>query len=139
MGFYTIPAGFTIREKNRRANVFPITLGPHGSQIDDIITALSSLRPLDKGITTIINGEETILCVFTLNFLTDLVGGNSAANIKGIKAKKSYRFCYTDGKEKGDLGFNILSKGRYHHQTIVMREHIKNLPTKSARDEYSSK
>ena len=31
IGFYTILARFTVWEKNRQANVFPITLSPHGS------------------------------------------------------------------------------------------------------------
>jgi hypothetical protein len=139
MGFYAILAGFTVREKNRRANVFPLTLGPHGSHLDDVIRALSSLRPLDKGISTTINGEETIFCVFTLNFLTDLVGGNSAANIKGMKAKKSCRFCLASTTERADLSYNIVANGRFHHQTIAMRRHMQDLPSKSARDEYSSK
>jgi len=63
----------------------------------------------------IINGEETILCVFTLNFLTNLVGGNAAANIKGIKAKKYYRFCHVDSNEKGNLEYNMLSNSRYYY------------------------
>ena len=57
----------------------------------------------------IINSEETILCVFTLNFLTNLVRGNTIVNIKEIKAKKYYRFCYINSNEKGNLDYNILS------------------------------
>jgi hypothetical protein len=115
MGFYTILARFIVREKNRRANVFPPTLGPHGLYLDNIIWALSSLRPLDKGISTTINGEETTFCVFILNFLTNLVGGNSAVNIKGIKAKKSCWFCFTSTTERADLSYNIVANGRFHY------------------------
>ncbi|KAH8745707.1 hypothetical protein BGZ57DRAFT_778289, partial [Hyaloscypha finlandica] len=75
----------------------------------DIIRVLVSLRPLDKGITTVINSEETILCIFTLNFLTNLVGGNTTINIKGIKAKKYCRFCYIDSNKRGNLDYNMLS------------------------------
>jgi hypothetical protein len=49
-----------------------------------------------------------ILCVFTLNFLTNLVGGNTTANIKEIKAKKCCRFCHVDGNKKGNLDYNTL-------------------------------
>ena len=57
----------------------------------------------------IINSKETILCVFTLNFLTNLVGGNTIVNIKGIKAKKYYCFYYIDSNEKSNLDYNMLS------------------------------
>ena len=40
MGFYIIPAGLSYTDRNRRTNVFPITLGPHGSNLADVVKAI---------------------------------------------------------------------------------------------------
>jgi hypothetical protein len=45
MGWYLIIAALTFRERNRRANVLPLTLGPHSNNFDDIVDALRILRP----------------------------------------------------------------------------------------------
>ncbi|KAH8746167.1 hypothetical protein F5882DRAFT_237250, partial [Hyaloscypha sp. PMI_1271] len=50
IGIYTILVGFSSKEYSRRANVFPIILGPYRSNFNNIINILVSLRPLDKGI-----------------------------------------------------------------------------------------
>lgn len=96
-----------------RANVFPITLDPHGSQLSDIIRALPSLRPLDNGMSTIINGEETNFSVCALNWLTDLVSGNAVAGIKGMKAQCYYQCFHASGSERSNLNYDImpLNKG----------------------------
>ncbi|OXV05983.1 hypothetical protein Egran_06249, partial [Elaphomyces granulatus] len=36
MGIYLMVAALTFRERNRRANVLPLTLGPHGNNFEDI-------------------------------------------------------------------------------------------------------
>jgi hypothetical protein len=47
MGFYLIMAAFSVIDRNRRANVIPLTLGPHGSNFDDVVKCLEELRNLD--------------------------------------------------------------------------------------------
>ncbi|KAN0077707.1 hypothetical protein V8E54_006011, partial [Elaphomyces granulatus] len=37
MGFYLIMGAFTFVERNRRANILLLTLGPHGSSFDDVV------------------------------------------------------------------------------------------------------
>lgn len=55
MGFYMTPA-MKVEDRFRPANNFPVLLGPHGSDFNDITTALECLIPLDKGMKPIING-----------------------------------------------------------------------------------
>jgi hypothetical protein len=73
IGIYDIIASLTIQERNRRQNVLALTLGPHGSNLDNVILALQSLIPLDKGIPIDINGEKTTVYVFTMAFIGDMV------------------------------------------------------------------
>jgi hypothetical protein len=63
MGFYQTPAALSFSDRNRRANVLPITLGPHSSNFDDVVGALKQFKLLDKGVAVDINGEPTYMCV----------------------------------------------------------------------------
>ena len=48
MGMYLIMANLSFRERARRANVLPLTLGPHGSNFADVVGALQHLGDLDE-------------------------------------------------------------------------------------------
>ncbi len=61
MGMYLIFAAFAYRERTRRANVLPLTLGPHGSNFSDVIEAMQSLAVLEKGLMVQINGKDVFL------------------------------------------------------------------------------
>lgn len=58
MGFYMVVGALTFQERTRRANVLPITLGPHGQNFDDVVDALQILRPLEEGILMEVNGKN---------------------------------------------------------------------------------
>ena len=55
MGFYVTPAALPENDRCRESNVFPIALGPHGSDFGDIVKALHSMRTLDEGIVAKVN------------------------------------------------------------------------------------
>lgn len=73
MGIYNIIASMNVHDRHRRQNVLPITIGPHGSNLEDVILALQALIPLDEGVPLTINGIKTTVCVFTLAFIGDMV------------------------------------------------------------------
>jgi hypothetical protein len=141
MGIYVIPAGLSAKERSRRANVFPIALGPHGSNFDEVIEALASLRPLDKGINTTLNGEDIFLAVFCLCFIGDMIQQLLNTGIKGIKSNLNCRFCFAGDSERGDLAYDIHENGRYHFLVQKMRGFMSSLPAGkgSKREKYSSK
>jgi hypothetical protein len=41
-----------------------LTLGPHGSNFDDVVAALQHLATLDAGTHMLIKGENVFVCVF---------------------------------------------------------------------------
>ncbi|EME77041.1 uncharacterized protein MYCFIDRAFT_84721 [Pseudocercospora fijiensis CIRAD86] len=50
MGWYITLAGLTMQERNRTSNMIPFTLGPHGSNTEDVIEAIAPcLRALEAG------------------------------------------------------------------------------------------
>jgi hypothetical protein len=52
MGMHLNFGPLSFQERTGRANVVPLTLGPHGSNFSDVIDALKSLRPLDAGVVS---------------------------------------------------------------------------------------
>lgn len=139
ISIYILLINFIIKERNRQVNIFPITSGPYRSQLSDIIRALVSLSPLNKGISITINREETNFCIFIINWLINLIGGNTIIKIKGIKAKYYYRFYYISKSKRGNLDYNILSNGYYYYQIIIIRKYINSLLIKLIRNDYNSK
>lgn len=73
MGVYLVNASLTRRERDRRANLLPLTLGPHRSSMTDVVSVIGpALYDLEQGALLRINGQETFVCAFTLSFLGDM-------------------------------------------------------------------
>lgn len=72
MGVYTFIGGYTYVERNRRANIIPITLGPHSSNFEDVVKSLGDFRAFDQGIELCINGKEVKVVVYTMAFIGDM-------------------------------------------------------------------
>lgn len=125
-----IPAAFSSCERNRRANVLPLTLGPHGSNFDDVVAALKSLIPLDRGTLLDIKGIPTMMCVFTLCYIGDMPQQQENSGFKTQRATRGCRFCFVEGTARGDLDFNTVAHGRHHYQTVNMRKEMGSLLTK---------
>lgn len=73
IGIYFILALLCGYERNRRVNVFPLTLGPHSSNFADIVEAIKLLAVLDRGVEVYILGIGNVLLIaFTLAFLSNM-------------------------------------------------------------------
>ncbi|KAL7816993.1 hypothetical protein V8C44DRAFT_269620 [Trichoderma aethiopicum] len=144
VGMYMTIAGLNADERRRRANTLPILLSPHGSVFEDAIDALRCFIPLDKGIVVDINGAPTLMCVFTLCYVGDMLQQNQNAGCLGPTAGKFCRFCYIGKKnivtafEEFDPGhlldFDIDQHARYSHQVSEMRRFAGSLSAKQKQD-----
>lgn len=67
-------AGISFYKRARRTNVFPITLGPYGSNFVAIVNTIGDkgLIALDKGIEIEIAGERVLLIAFTFVYISDI-------------------------------------------------------------------
>ena len=139
MGFYQTPGALSFSDRNRRANVLPITLGPHGSNFEDVVDALKQFKLLDKGMDVDINGKTTHMCVFTLCYTGDMPQQQENSGFKTQRAIRGCRFCFIDETVRGDLDYNTIEEGRYHYQTMRMRQGIKELRTKKDKNTRATK
>ena len=138
MGMYLIFAALSFRERARRANVLPLTLGPHGSNFGDVVNALGSLASLEEGLILNINGEDTLVCAFTLCFIGDMPQQQENAGFKSQRATLGCRFCFVQDVQRGDLDYDTTVNGRYHHQVVQMRKEMDAL-LKTDKAKYAQK
>ena len=138
MGMYQ--TSLTFKERTRRANVHPLTLGPHGSNFPDVVKVLqSSVSLFDAGTDVVINGKTTRLIVFTHMFLGDMPQQQENSGFKTQRANRGCRFCFVEEKDRGNLEYDLVSQGRFHHQTIQMRQEMNAFETKAMTEKYASK
>ncbi|EHK15928.1 uncharacterized protein TRIVIDRAFT_65245 [Trichoderma virens Gv29-8] len=147
VGMYMTLAGLCAAERRRRANTLPILLSPHGSVFEEAIDALRCFIPLDKGVELDIHGAPTIVCVFTLCFIGDMLQQNQNAGCLGPTAGKFCRFCFIGKKTIVDafnemdpcaiLDFDCDKHGRYSHQISKMRHYASSLPSQRKREYFS--
>jgi hypothetical protein len=138
IGIYLIMACLTFRERHRRANVLPLTLGPHGNNFPDIVDALQSLYPLDHGVYMEINGQKCFVCVFILCFLGDMPQQQENAGFKTQRAKLDCRFCFIGANERDNLSYDIVTQGRYYNQAVQMRKEMMALNTVTKQEKYAT-
>lgn len=73
IGIYFIVATLSARERNRRANVLPLILGPYRSNFANVVEAIKLLAVLDRSVKVYIPRIGTVLLVaFTFAFLRDM-------------------------------------------------------------------
>lgn len=72
MGVYMIPASFSFQERNCRANVLLLTLGPHGSNFGNVIKVMHALFTLNGGRMLKIKEQDVFVSVFTLAYIGDM-------------------------------------------------------------------
>lgn len=123
-----IPSNLPIRERTRLVNVFPLTLGPHGSDLRDVLGCLEALsKGLESGIIMQVPcGEsqalvEALVSSFAIGYLGDMPQQNECAGFLRQNAAFGCRSCTIPSKEYGNLDYDIVKRGRYHHLTLDIR------------------
>lgn len=139
IGIYFIIVVLSARKRDRRANVFPLTLGLHGSNFADVVEAIKLLAMLDRGVEVHIpRAGKVLLVAFTIAFLGDMLQQQKNSGIKTQRANLSCRICYIHADFRGLLDYDVFLKGRYYYTVIEMRTDIVNLSTKAARKAYGA-
>lgn len=73
IGFYFINSTLSFKERTRRANVLPFTLGPYRGNINKVIEAIGPLlSSLNSSIELDIRSEKTFIYAFTIAFISNM-------------------------------------------------------------------
>lgn len=126
--FYLIPACLEYSERRKLANVFTLSLGPHGASLNDVVEAFDSpIQDLDRGIKLDVNGETEKVCAFAMTLLGDMPQQADNSGFMRHNARMGCRTCFCPKEERGNLQFDIIGKGRYHYETMKQRQYTEAL------------
>lgn len=103
-GVYAMPTGLTIRERQKSRKYYTLTLGPHGSDFNDVARSLhTGMKALDTGCVLMVNGVQTLVWAPVMAYLGDMKQQQKSAGFLGPRATRSCRFCDADTHNRGDL------------------------------------
>ena len=139
MGVYLMLTSFGFNEQMRRANVIPLTLGPHGSNLNDVLDALLSLRNLDRGGELLDLPQPTRVCIFPLCTIRDMPQQQANAGFKSQRANFGCWFCLVPSESRGDLDYDVVKNGRFHFQTMQQRREMSEIRAVEKRETFASK
>lgn len=138
LGYYITPAGLNHIERNRRTNIFPMTLGPHGSTLTDVVEAIGPrLTEFEAGSVINIHGTSTLVFAFTFCFTGDMPQQQKNSGMLTQRANYGCRSCMVTKEQRGNVNFDLLVNGRYHHQQMAMRRHMNQMTKAAQRVRYS--
>ncbi|KAI1494442.1 hypothetical protein F5X96DRAFT_560289 [Biscogniauxia mediterranea] len=138
MGVYNVVAALPKANHGRQINVFPLTLGPHGSNFKDVMKALEPMKALDKGFLVKINGQSVLLCAPVFAFTGDMVQQQTNSGMLSVVANMGCRSCLVPADKRGNLDFNINSSLRGHFETLRQRRAMDLFLTKKQKSDWSS-
>ena len=121
--FYCIPAALPYDERRKIANVFTLTLGPHGAEVQDVIACFrKALGELSSGVFLTLNGQRTLVRVYILAMIGDLPQQADNSGLLRHSAQYGCRFCFCPKEERGNLEYPSTENGRFHWDTVEARD-----------------
>ncbi|SMR42193.1 unnamed protein product [Zymoseptoria tritici ST99CH_1E4] len=128
LGCYFLNGAFGSKERNRRMNLIPFTIGPHGSNTTEVVAAIAPLlAPLDAGMKLDLNGVETVVCAMPFFFIGDMPQQAANAGFLTQRATFGCRSCTFKQTDWKSLELDVVGKGRYHHEIERIRKQADTL------------
>lgn len=90
-------------EYYRQFNALPLTLGPHGSNFQEVMHAVEPLRALDRGLVAKVDGKDKLVCAPILALTGDMVQQQENSGCLGVSVNSGCRACTITEAERGDL------------------------------------
>ena len=140
MGCYLQIAAMPRSEHTRQINVLPVTLGPHGANMHDVMKALAPLRALDRGIAVDTNGERTTLCAPIFALTGDMPQQQQNSGCLSVAANPSCRSCLVTSNNRDDLDVDVIGNARGHMEMVRLRRWLdEELRQKYKKEAFSTK
>jgi hypothetical protein len=134
MGVYLLNGSLSNQERNRRINVIPLILGPHGSNMAAVVDAIGpSMSALDAGVEMDIGGIKKIVCAMPFFFIGDMPQQQNNSGMKSQRANFGCRMCVYSKKLWKDLSLDLIAGGRFHHDVMRTRMHLETFQFKTAK------
>lgn len=128
-GIYLSPACLPYSERRRVHHQYTVTLGPHGARTADVVDSIAdSFQQLERGVSMDVHGRRIRVCAFVMGLTGDMPQQAANSGFRSHKARVGCRTCYCEDHQREDMTYNVVENGRYHHETIAIRERSLGLP-----------
>ncbi|KAI1432614.1 hypothetical protein GGR50DRAFT_696883 [Xylaria sp. CBS 124048] len=136
MGIYLTPEFLPADLRSKRANIFPLTLGPHGAELTDILAGLFHIRHLDGGAEVVLPDEKRVfVCSFVGCITGDMPSQQKLSGCLSPRATVPCRYCLVRGDDKANLDFDVVNRGKYHMQIEIDRRQIASQAKSNTQEE----
>ena len=140
MGMYVTFAGLDLKARCGAGGIFPLVLGPHGSNFSDVLAGMKTMASLDKGVLRQVGTQLTRVCAFSMAYSGDMPQQAENSGFKTSRAHKFCRVCFIGQRQaQGALNFDTIAHGRYHFQTLEMQQMMAHISSTSQRNAYGSR
>jgi hypothetical protein len=137
LGVYTVPANLPLRDRLSPKNLFPLTLGPMGSNTTHAAEILRKTeKQLAGGFNTIINGQEVSIISFDIAKTGDMPQQNENCALNSHRAARSCRMCHVLDIQRSDSQYDIHQNGRYLDREDATRVKALSFKTQTARQDH---
>lgn len=136
IGVYLFLAPLTNKERRRRANIIPLTLGPYSCNLLEVIDAIGAVvAALNAGIEIqLVNRTKKIVYAQILAFISNILQQQLNASFLSQKAKFSCRNCTRPSNTQNNLDISLkLEEQRYYYNVIYTRIYLKTNRFKTAK------
>lgn len=138
IGVYLFVARLTNKERSRRANIIPLTLGLYGCNLAEVIDTISAIvAALDTGIEMeLVDSTRIIVYAPILAFLGNMLQQQLNASFLSQKARFGCRSCIRDSKSQANLDIK-LGELRYYYDIIRTRIYLETYTFRSVKAKYN--
>ena len=140
-GVYIFMANMKHQEANSQTNVLPLTLGPHGCNLKDVVKAIRPYwQTLEEGLNMTIKGEKIIVFVFNIAYRADMPQKQDNAGMLRQGAAYGCRDCNISKYEQGHLRseWALPPNRRAHYELQRQRRRLEGKGTLSAKSAYGA-
>ncbi|KAI1811386.1 hypothetical protein GGS20DRAFT_588590 [Poronia punctata] len=137
MGIYLGIASLKRADRLRQMNVMPVTLGPHGSNDDDVWKQIGhSLRGVENGLEVDLHGQPAFIYGHVLFLSGDFPQQQENSGFRRPTAKQGCRMCDVTLTDRGNLDFDLTSgrHHRHHHEIMRQRASMNLKPNKAQKE-----
>ena len=141
-GIYIFLGNLQPTEANWQVNVFPLTLGPHGSNPKDVVEAI---RPywasLEEGLVMPINAKKNVVCAFNLAFRADMPQQQDNSGMLRQLANRGCRDCDVSKVERAIISdkWSQPPRRRSHYEVQRQRRFMETKRNPREKAAYGSK
>jgi len=116
ISWYLILVALNLKNRNRRTNVFVLTLDSYDFNFSNVVAAVESrLIALDRRINIIIKNKRFFVYVFNLDFIEDMLQQLNNRELLRQNATHDYNYCLISFNARNKVYYDTIKNEQYYY------------------------